>query len=126
MFLSYMEKTRIDEMNPPTLQKLLGDSAIIKVLDFLTLNRRLDYSKADIARNSGVGWKTLFRVFPLLERYKLVKMTRKVGRAQLYRLNMDMPIAKTLSQLALQIADFENEPLIKKHLKKELIEVASQ
>ena len=119
-----MTQTETDEMNPPTLQKLLGDSAIIKVLDFLTLNRRLDYSKADIARYSGIGWKTLFRVFPLLERYELVKMTRRVGRARLYRLNMDMPFAKTLSRLALQIADFHNEPLIKEQLKKEVIEVA--
>ena len=114
--------TEIDETNPPTLQKLLGDSAIIKVLDFLTLNRRLDYSKADIARYSEIGWKTLFRVFPLLEKYELVKMTRRVGRAQLYRLNMDKPIAKTLSQLALQIADFDNDPLIKEQLKNEIIE----
>ena len=111
-----MRKTEIDETNPPTLQKLLGDSAVIKVLDFLTLNRRLDYSKADIARNSGISWKTLFRVFPLLERYKLVNMTRKVGRAQLYRLNMELPIAKSLSQLALQIADFDNASLVKEQI----------
>lgn len=123
MIMITMGMKETDEANPPTLQRLLGDSAIIKVLDFLTLNRRLDYSKADIARHSGIGWKTLFRVFPLLGRYKLVKMTRKVGRAQLYRLNLDMPIAKTLSQLALQIADFDNEPLIKEQLKKKIIEV---
>lgn len=115
---------KANELGSPPLVRLLGDSAIIRVLDYITTNGRLDYTKSDIARGSGVGWKTIFRVWPVIAKYKLVKMTRQIGRAQLYSINENSTIAKTLHQLSLQIADFDNEPLIKEQLKKELIEVA--
>jgi hypothetical protein len=115
-----------EEVNPPTIQRIFGDSTMARVLDFLTLYRRLDYSKTDIAKNSSVGWKTLFRLWPTLEKYGLVKMTRRIGRAQLYRLNMENPIAKTLTQLALQIADHDNEPIIKEQLAKEVAKVEAE
>ncbi|MCS4537358.1 MAG: hypothetical protein HYY67_00675 [Thaumarchaeota archaeon] len=111
-----------DLVNPAALRKILGDSAMVRLLDFLTTNRRLDYSKTEIAKYSGIGWKTIFKLWPMLEKYNLVKLTRKVGRAKLYRLNIESPIAKTLDRLALQIADFDNEPLIKK----QIMQAASQ
>ncbi len=117
-----MEK-ETEEVNPPTIQRIFGDSTMARILDFLTLHRRLDYSKTDIAKNASVGWKTLFRLWPTLEKYGLVKMTRRIGRAQLYRLNIENTIAKTLTQLALQIADHDNEPVIKEQLAKEITEV---
>ena len=116
----------VEEVNPPTIQRIFGDSAMARILDFLTLYRRLDYSKTDIAKNSGVGWKTLYRLWPILERYGLMKMTRKIGRAQLYRLNTENPIARTLAQLALQIADHDNEPIIKEQIAKEAVKVEAR
>jgi hypothetical protein len=103
---SKINKDEIAEVNPPTLQKLFEDSSIAKLLDFLTLYRDFDYSKTEISKNSGVSWKTLYRLWPLLEKYNLVIKTRQIGRATLYKLNTDSPIAQALNKLALEIAAF--------------------
>jgi hypothetical protein len=106
------EKDEIAEVNPPTLQKLFEDSSIAKLLDFFTLYREFDYPKTEISKNSGVSWKTLYRLWPILEKYQLVIKTRQIGRATLYKLNTESPIAKALNKLALEIATFHvNEEL---------------
>ena len=107
-----INKDEITKATPPTLQKLFEDSSIAKLLDFLTLYRDFDYPKTEISRNSGVSWKTLYRLWPLLEKYELVIKTRQIGRATLYKLNTESPIAKTLNKLALEIANLHvNEEL---------------
>ena len=106
------DKDESVQANPPTLQKLFEDSSIARLLDFLTLYRDFDYPKTEISRNSGVSWKTLYRLWPLLEKYELVIKTRQIGRATLYKLNTESPIAKALNKLALEIATFHvNEEL---------------
>lgn len=104
---SKIDKDEITEINPPTLQKLFEDSSIAKLLDFLTLYRDFDYPKTEISKNSGVSWKTLYRLWPILEKYNLVVKTRQIGRATLYKLNVENPIAKALSKLTLEIAAFD-------------------
>ena len=99
-------KAEIAEANPPTLQKLFTDSSIAKLLDFLTLYKDFDYPKTEISRNSGVSWKTLYRLWPLLEKHNLVVKTRQIGRATLYKLNTESPIAQALNKLALEVATF--------------------
>jgi hypothetical protein len=100
------DKNEIEEANPPTLQKLFADSSIAKLLDFLTLYKDFDYPKTEISRNSGVSWKTLYRLWPLLEKYNLVVKTRQIGRATLFKLNTENPIAQALNKLALETAAF--------------------
>jgi hypothetical protein len=101
-----IDKNEITEANPPTLQKLFKDSSIAKLLDFLTLYKDFDYPKTEISKNSGVSWKTLYRLWPLLEKYNLVVKTRQIGRATLFKLNTENPIAQALNKLALETAAF--------------------
>ena len=37
-------------------REALGDSPVIRVLDFLIEGRGLDYSLTDIAENANIGW----------------------------------------------------------------------
>src|SRR4030042_3647709 len=109
---SKIDKDEITEPTPPTLQKRFEDSSIAKLLDFFTLYKDFDYPKTEIRKNAGVSWKTLYRLWPLLEKYELVIKTRQIGRATLYKLNTESPIAKALNKLALEIAAFHvNEEL---------------
>jgi len=108
----------MSEANPPVLRRLFGDSAIAKVLDFLTLYREFDYPKTEISQNSEVAWKTLYRVWPILEKYELVKPTRRIGRAELFKLNTENPIAKALSALAHEVAKFDADKIVKEELAK--------
>ena len=114
MVLSGLELNRniekeVEGENPPVLTHLLGDSAIIKLLDFLVANRWIDYSKSDIARMSGIGWQTLYRAWGTLEEFELVKFTRNIGKAQMYKFNDKSQIAKSLARLALDVADKRNQ-----------------
>ena len=114
-----MNRNESEEANPSALRRLFEDSAIAKLLDFLTLYRDFDYSKVEISRNSGVSWKTMYRLWPLLEKYNLVVKTRQVGRATLYKLNTDNPIARALHDLTLQISVYDAEKIVQEELNEE-------
>lgn len=105
------------EANPPTLHKLFQDSAVAKLLDFLTLYKDFDYSKVEMSRNSGVAWKTLYRIWPLLKKYDLIVETRRIGRATMFKLNTENPVAKALWELALQIAKHDADKIVEKEIK---------
>ena len=76
--------------------RTLGGTPIIRVLDFLIEGRDLDYSLTDIAENSNIGWTTLHRIWNNLEKNQVVKHTRMIGKAKLYRLNKENLAIKQL------------------------------
>jgi len=75
-----------------------------KILDFLIAFQAYDYSISDIAKNSGVGFKTTLGVIKELETREVILKERNVGRAKMYKLNLDSKEAVTLKKLALDIA----------------------
>jgi DNA-binding IclR family transcriptional regulator len=77
----------------------LGDSPVIRVLDYLIEGRGLDYSLTDIAENSGIGWTTLHRIWKNLLSLKIVKPTREIGRAKLFALNLENPAVLDMIKL---------------------------
>ena len=68
--------------------KAIGDTPKIKVLEFLIEGRELDYSISDIAEGAGIGRTTLFRIWNDFVELEIVKHTRDIGNAKLYRLNL--------------------------------------
>lgn len=79
--------------------EFFGDYPIIRVLDFLIENDIFDYSKKDIGRNSAVSWNTLEGFWKKLEETGVVTFTRKVGKAQMYKINKKNPVVKQLIEL---------------------------
>ncbi|HUT05651.1 MAG TPA: hypothetical protein VMW74_03050 [Nitrosopumilaceae archaeon] len=75
-----------------------------KILDFLIAFQEYDYSISDIAKNSGVGFKTTLGVIRKLELQNIILKERTVGRAQMYKLNLESEQAKSISSLSLNIA----------------------
>lgn len=73
---------------------IFRDSPILRVLDFLVVNEDFDYSMTDIAGLSGVGYSTLKLFWNRLEDAKIVKQTRVVGKAKMYKLNFDNSAVK--------------------------------
>ena len=111
-------KEKSEEANPPALRNLFQDSAVAKLLDFLTLYKDFDYSKVEISRNSGVAWKTLYRVWPLIEKYDLVVETRRIGRAIMFKLNTENPVAKSMWEFAFQVSKYDVDKAAKEDSKK--------
>lgn len=76
--------------------KTLGDYPLIRVLDFLLDNRVFDYSKTDIARESDITRNTLDTLWKHLIKQGILKKTRVIGRATMYKLDSENPIVKRL------------------------------
>ncbi|MDD5337652.1 MAG: hypothetical protein PHS02_04170 [Candidatus ainarchaeum sp.] len=79
--------------------KLFGEYPMVKVIDFLITYREFDYPLSEIAENSDVAWSTIHTFFPQLVASGLVKETRQIGRAKLYKLDTGNPIAQELISL---------------------------
>jgi DNA-binding IclR family transcriptional regulator len=80
-------------------RETLGDTPVIRVLDFLIEGRGLDYSLSDIAENSNIGWTTLHRIWGKMLKLGLINPTREIGRAKLFKLNEENPAVKDLIKL---------------------------
>jgi hypothetical protein len=72
-----------------TFTKAIGNTPKIKVLEFLIEGRELDYSISDIAEGAGIGRTTLFRIWSDFIKLGIVRHTRDIGNAKLYKLNME-------------------------------------
>ena len=105
-----MEETTI-------FRETLGDTPMIRVLDFLLEGRGLDYSLSDIAENSNIGWTTLHRIWGKMLKSGMVKPTREIGRAKLFKLNEENPAVKELIKLYDTLLFQHTE----KHLSKKII-----
>ena len=59
-----------------------------KVLDFLIIAQDFDYSLKDIAKYSDVSYPCIKQLKKVLVKDKWITLTRKVGKAQMYKLNL--------------------------------------
>jgi len=105
-------------------REALGNSPVIRVLDFLIEGRGLDYSLSDIAENANIGWTTLHRIWGDLVRLKMVKLTREIGRAKLFKLNEENPTIKELIKVYDTLLYQETEKYFSDELKPEYIKKA--
>lgn len=95
-------------------REALGDSPVIRVLDFLIEGRGLDYSLSDITENSNIGWTTLHRIWEKLVQLKIVVPTREIGRAKLFKLNEENPAVRKLINLYDTLLYLETEKYFSK------------
>jgi DNA-binding transcriptional ArsR family regulator len=90
----------MDELKESLFLKAFGiKSPALRILDFLMDNKAYDYSKTDIAKGAGISRTTLFTAWENLEKNGLVRETREVGRAKMYKLNLKSPIVKKFIEL---------------------------
>jgi len=78
--------------------KTFGDPPLFRVLDFLIVHEEFDYSLTDIAHLSGVSYSTIKSLWKDLERGGIVTMTRRVGKAKMYRLHDTHPAVVKLKE----------------------------
>lgn len=86
----------------PRVTELMDPSAR-KVLEFLVENRAFDYSKEEIAEGAEISRPTLYRIWPILEKNGIVKITRKYGKTQLCKVNEDNELVKVLIKLEIAV-----------------------
>ena len=86
-------------MEKSMLLEIVGDSIENRVIDFLVEGVGIDYTKKDVADNSGISRPTLYKIFPKLVKQKIIKPTRTIGRVQLYSINTENEKVKALLKL---------------------------
>jgi len=69
-----------------------GDTPKNRIWSFLIVHAEFDYSMKDIARFSDVGYTTLKEIWKEFKDRNIVIMTRTVGKAKMYKLNVDNPV----------------------------------
>ncbi|MBI2672001.1 winged helix-turn-helix transcriptional regulator [Candidatus Woesearchaeota archaeon] len=74
--------------------EIFGDSPKNKILDFLVVFDEFDYSLTDIAKYAGVSYSTIQLIWDDLEKTGIVKQSRIVGKAKMYKINKDNPVVK--------------------------------
>jgi DNA-binding transcriptional ArsR family regulator len=99
------------------LLKTLGDSPKLRIIDFFLDNPLFDFTKKEVIEALGMSKQTFYKYFKDIEKYGIVNVSRKIGRAKLYKINLENPIVKMLrefeTQLSLIIAEQEAEKMRK-------------
>jgi hypothetical protein len=90
--------------NETLLLKYLGPSPVLRIIDFFLDNPLSDYSKNEIVKRMEIGRATFFKYWAELEKSGAVKITRKIGRATLYKLDRENEIVKHLVKLDMALA----------------------
>ncbi|MBI2628892.1 hypothetical protein HYW74_02320 [Candidatus Pacearchaeota archaeon] len=76
-----------------------GDTPQLRVLDFLIGFHFFDYPVTEIARESNVSYNSIKLFFPQFIKSGIVVKTRKVGKSDYYKLNLDNDFVKNLIKL---------------------------
>jgi len=93
-----------------------GDTPQLRVIDFLIGFRFFDYPITEIARESNVSYNSIKLFFQNFIASGLVVKTRKIGKSDYYKLNMDNDFVKNLVKL--------DWMLVKKNVLSEIKEAA--
>ena len=105
------EEVRYKDLGETMLIKTFGYSPKLRILDLFFDNPYFDFSKSELARELGMSKQTLHKNFKDLEELGIVKLSRRIGRAKMYRINRDHPLVKRLdemiTEISLQIAEQE-------------------
>ena len=91
--------------------KTLGDSPKLRIVDFFLDNPLFDFTKKEVIEALGMGKQTFYKYFPELEEYGIVDVTRRIGKAKLYRMSQKHPLVSMLrdyeKKVTLQTAEKE-------------------
>ena len=76
-----------------------GDTPKLRVLDFLITFHFFDYPMTEIARESNVSYNSIKVFFEQFIKSGIICKTRKVGKSEYYKLNMENEFVKNLVKL---------------------------
>ncbi len=114
LVISYFNKMSFQD-ETTIFREFFGDTPNIRVLEYLLEGRELDASLSDIAEGAGINRVTLFRLWPRLERLRLVVHTRNIGNAKLYKINMKNSRVKRLVEFFDNLLDEEFKKVVVKN-----------
>ena len=94
----------INEFNNGVLANLFSSRAIAQILDFFFDHKEFDYPPSEIAKKTGLSFRTIFREMPSLERNQLIFNNRRIGKTNMYKLNTDFEAVALLERFVLEMS----------------------
>ena len=89
-----------NEENKSAFLEYFGDTPKLRFLDFLIGNHFFDFNMTDMAREAKISYNSLKSFFDeFLEKGIIVK-TRRVGKSDMYKLNMENATAQNFLRFA--------------------------
>jgi len=76
-----------------------GDTPQLRVFDFLIGNYFFDFPVTEIAKESNVSYNSFKAFLPKLIESGILIKTRKIGKSDYYKLNIEKPFIKDLIKL---------------------------
>ncbi len=97
--------------NESLIATVFGYSPQMRILNYLLDFPTNDFTKKDIIQALGMSKQTFYKYFDNLEDAGMVKVSRAIGKAKLYKIDKSSPMVKTITEfekkLSLQIAEQE-------------------
>jgi predicted transcriptional regulator len=109
-------EVRYKDTGDSLLLKAFGNTPKLRIIDIFLTNPYFDFDKEELARELGMSKQTVYKNFKDLEELGVVKVSRKIGRATMYRIDSNYPLIKTLNEsvneVSFQIAKQERKQKI--------------
>ncbi len=86
--------------NFSVLLEYFGDTPKLRLLDFLIGNHFFDFNMTDMAKEANISYNSLKTFFDEFLKKGIVVKTRKVGKSEMFKLNMDNSMVKNLVKFA--------------------------
>jgi hypothetical protein len=99
------------------LSYVFSSRAVSQIMDFFLDHKEFDYSPGEIAKKTGLSFRTIFRELPHLEKNQLIYISRKIGKTNMYRLNTDFQSVNFLEKFVFEMSQLhidEEETSLKK------------
>jgi len=81
------------------LIKTLGNSPQLRIIDFFLDNKSWDFSKKEIIEEIKMSRNTFYKFWDFIEKFGIVKISRKFGNVKLYQLNKDNSLVQMLIEM---------------------------
>jgi len=98
------------KQNKSIFLKCLGDTPQLRIFDFLIDNQLFDFPMTEIAKQSNVSYNSFKIFFPQLVKSGILIKTRKIGKSDYYKFNIEHPFAKDLIRLDWSLVKRKNFP----------------
>ena len=98
LLLTDMNEMKVKK-NKTLFLEQFGDTPQLRVLDFLIDNHFFDYPMTEIARSSNVSYNSLKIFFNRFVQSGVLIKTRKVGKSEYYKLNLNNSFVSNLIKI---------------------------
>ena len=92
------KSVRYTDAGDSLLLKAFGCSPKLRIIDIFLTNAYFDFDKEELARELGMSKQTVYKNIKDIEELGVVKVSRNIGRATMYRIDRDHPLIRTLNE----------------------------